>query len=155
VRVKEDNPARLLLYEQSVWISVASVVGALLTVVYVITDRAWKGLLGAGLFLVFGLAFWRTARVEFDKVKRSVTIDRTDVFRRRRTRLSFDDIEDVIVEADQPEASPEPPCRVVLRTRSGPLPLTRGFYGSYPVHNLIRERALQALAHEAAEPRRS
>ena len=145
MKVKEDTAARLLLYEQSVWISIVAAAGALLVVVYVVTDRAWKGLIGAGLFFIFGLGFWRTARVEFDKVRRNITIDRMDLFARCRLRVPFDDIEDVIVEADRPDASSTPPCRVVLKTRTGALPLTAGYSGNYTAYNLIRERALQAL----------
>ena len=153
MKVSEDSSARLVLKDQSVWITTVCGLAAALLVSQILVGRAPASMyVAAGFFALFALVFLRRSRVEFDKSARMVSIDKLQVFKRRRTRLRFDDISDVLIETEPLSATERvPPCRLSLATTQRTLPLTDSYQSDYAHHSVMRNAILQALGRSVSD----
>ena len=99
MRIVENTPERLVLRDRTWWISVICFgAAAVLLIRFAPADRG--ALVGAVLFVVFGLAFLRGTDLVFDKVQTLCTLRRLDVLRIKRLRFAFEDIRDFRVEVE-------------------------------------------------------
>ncbi len=102
MRIVESSPQRLILRDQSIWITAICFAAAAFLAGYAIfrTPAAHGLWLTAFLFAIFGLVFMRRAVVTFDKVTGLCTINKLKVFKRTRLSIPFTDIQDVKIEVE-------------------------------------------------------
>jgi hypothetical protein len=154
VRIARNSSDTLLLKEETVWISVVCAIAALFTFVQGAAHGAFLLFLAGALFIVFGLVFLRTVRVELDKRQRTVTIERMKVFRRSTSRLRFEDIDDVVIETRAMSNGRTAVWRLGFVTRSTTVPLTEVYSGRFRRHEGMRTAVLEALAKPVTDAAR-
>ncbi len=154
MRIVADDPARLVLRDRTLWVSVICLGGALAVTLLVLKRHAPAvQLVPAGLFVLFGLLFLRATDVVFDKVSRRCSIRRLDVLRVRRQALPFETITDVRVEPI-PMSSDQVivPCRLALLTAEGAVPLTASYEPDFERHEAMRETIVGAVFANRPRP---
>jgi hypothetical protein len=145
MRITEDSPDRLVLQEQTIWVSVICGTAALWVGAVSVLHQAWRPLVGAALFACFGILFIRKSRVDISRSKHTVTIATTRPFSRRTVQLNFDDIKDVAIEPDAMQSNRTPSCRLAFTTSSGSQALSEVYSGGYASNESMRESVLAAL----------
>lgn len=146
----EDSPQRLVLQDQTAWIAMLCFGAALFMAVLSLKQGHGLGsiLVPAALFAVFGIAFLSTARIVFDRDRRSIEIRRFTSFRSIRQTLGFDEVKDV--EIQQSTGRRTPMCRLALVTASGSVPLTNVYGPNLAHYEAMRIAILRALGLSAA-----
>ena len=153
MRISEDTPDRLRLADRTLWLSAVPVGAAMILVGGAIYDSEPRLLITAGLFLVFALLCLRMTDVTFDKVARTCSIRRLDVFRVTRIELAFDDILDARVELEpMPDDPAVPSCRLGLVTTSAIIPLTAAYEPSQERYEAMRAAALDVVFNGRPRP---
>jgi len=154
MRIVENTPARLVLRDRTLWISIICfAAGAAPMAFFSGVVAIWRLLGGAALFFIFGLLTLRASDVIFDKVARTCDISRFDVLRRKRVHLGFSDIVDVRVERERMETDRRAAlCRLSLVTDAAVLPLTAGYSPGPERFDAMRNAILGALLPHAASP---
>jgi hypothetical protein len=151
MRVTDDSSQRLVLRDQTLWISVICAAAALSIGAVSLLHQTWRPLAAAALFAVFGILFIRKSRVEINRSEHTVTIETTKPFSRRTVRLKFDDIKDVAIEADAIQDNRTPSCRLAFTTSSGSQPLSEVYSGRYERYESMRENVLAALGRPVVD----
>jgi hypothetical protein len=154
MRIVENTPARLVLRDRTVWLSIICFAAAFLPLPFLSDVVApWRLLGGFAPFFIFGLLTLRTSEVVFDKAARTCDINRFDMLRRKRTHLVFADIVDVRVEREPTEMDRRAAlCRLSLVTDASALPLTAGYSGGPERFDAMRKAILGALSRDVASP---
>jgi hypothetical protein len=154
MRISEDTPDHLRLADRmALWMSAICLGSAMILVGGAIYDSEPRLLITAGLFLLFALLFLRTSDVTFDKLTRTCSIRRLDVFRVTRKQFGFDDILDARIEVDPMSDNPAMPgCRLSLVTTSGIVQLTAGYESDYEHYNAMRAAVLDATFKNRQRP---
>ncbi|HWW20584.1 MAG TPA: hypothetical protein VNZ06_07245 [Steroidobacteraceae bacterium] len=151
MRITEDSPDRLVLQEQTIWISVICGAAAVWIGAVSVLHQAWRPLVGAALFACFGILFIRKSRVEISRSTHTVIIKITKPFNWRTVRLRFDEVKDVVIEPDAMQSNRTPSCRLALTTSSGSQPLSEVYSGGYVRYESMRESVLAALGRPIAD----
>jgi hypothetical protein len=151
VRIMENSARRLVLYEQTVWISVVCVLAAMVMLYQSWASHRWGGLVSAGFFALFALISLRTSRAQFDKHARVATLDKMRIFKRSSFRLLFDEISDVVIETDGLGDGPAPSCRLSLQTNDGSRLLTDGYSSGYGNYVVMRFAILETLGRPVSD----
>lgn len=129
MRIVENDSRRIVLRDGTLLLSVISLFVAVATVAI----GAAKGfglqlLVPAALFALFGLMFLRSSRIVVDKVARSCTVRRREMWRLTEDQLPFDHIEDVSIDIFMGgKWGHVVTCRLILASARGPVPLSSGF----------------------------
>ncbi|HEV2212557.1 MAG TPA: hypothetical protein VGS99_04345 [Gammaproteobacteria bacterium] len=153
MKFAEDSAQRLVLKDQTFWLSVIFGVVVLWVLYAEVVQHAPCGLLLSGAFFaLFALLCLRSSRIEFDKATRVACVTKLQVLRRTRNEFRFDDIQDVAIEAEPLPGHRNPPCRLCLVTPKGSLPLTDAYAGSYSLHEALRLTILKALGRPVSDP---
>lgn len=128
MRIVENSSSRLVLKDQTYWITIVCFAAALFGAGYFALHRDdLRELIPAVLFAAFGLAFLHSTDVVFDKIDRRCLVRRRDVTRLTRTELLFHDISDIKVDVSALGSKGDVSCRLALQTASGAMPLTASF----------------------------
>jgi hypothetical protein len=151
MRITEDSPRRLVLRDQTLWLSAICAATAVLIAAVSFLQQIWRGLITATIFAVFGILLVRKSRVEINRSELTVTIETTKPFSRRSVRLKFDDIKDVAIEADAIQDNRTPSCRLAFTLTSGSQPLSEVYSGRYEVYEAMREKVLAALGRPVVD----
>jgi len=152
MRIARNTADALLLKEETVWIGVVCGIAATFIFLQAAAHRAWVEFAAGGLFAIFGLVFLRTVRVELDKLRRGVTIRRMRTFQTSTCRLSFDDIDDVVIETSAMSNSRTAVCRLAFVTHAGTVPLTDVYSGSFRQCDSMRIAVLKTLNKPVPDP---
>ena len=149
MRIVEQSATRLVLKDRTLWISVVCfAAGAAIVYVALSQHKAANAYVSAALFLVFGLAFLQSTDVVLDCAQRNLSLNRLAVFRRTRSRYSFDDISDVQVQASPgQDFHGAVSCRLALVTREAVVPLSVSYQPDLPRHEAMRRAMLDVLGH--------
>jgi hypothetical protein len=145
MRIAENSPERLLLKEETVWVSVICGLAAGWLFVGGVPRTGWKAALIASVFFLFGLAFFRTARVTFDRAQQLALIEQRTVFRRRAVTVPFAEIQDVLIDVSSAGRRGTPATRLVLSTPAGAQPLATVYTSSFATHARVRIAVLEFL----------
>ncbi len=148
MRIVENSPQRLILRDQSIWITaVCFAAAAFLAGFAAFRASTAHGLwLTAFLFAIFGLVFLRRAVVEFDKLTGLCTINKLKVFKRTRLSIPFTDIQDVKIEVEPLNLGSEREHYALsLTTSSRIVPLSVTYEPGIGHFNEIRAAILETL----------
>jgi hypothetical protein len=151
MRITENSAERLVLKEQTVWISVVCALGAMVMLYQSWAKHLWGGLVSAGFFALFALIMHRTSRAEFDKHTRVATLGQLRTFKRSSFSLVFDDITDVIIESDALGDGPAPSCRLSIQTSGGARPITDSYSSDYGGYVVMRIAILETLGRPVTD----
>ena len=145
MRIVENTPQRLVLRDRTWWISAVCFGAAgLLLVRLAPADRG--ALVGAILFVVFGVAFLRSTDLVLDKYQALCSLRRLDVLRVKRLRFAFEDIRDVRVEVEPMAGeSHVVSCRLALVTADGVTPLTASYEPDLDRYNRMRDVLMETV----------
>jgi hypothetical protein len=157
VRIVRNSSQSLMLRDQSIWITVLCFASAAFLLIYQIVRQVQSNLwLTAGIFVLFGLAFFRQSTVEFDKTAQLCSVSTRSVFKRSRHRIRFADIRDVRVDAEPLSASLQREnYRLGLVTSSGVIALSDTYEPNLLHHTELRRTIFEALGRQeegTAEP---
>jgi hypothetical protein len=141
MRIAENDQARLVLRDSSLWISWICFAAAVALAVNFATRPADPRLLVPPVLLaVFGVGFFRSSDLTFDKMTRTCVLRRRDLARVRRTAFPFGEITDVRVEirlgGDRARILM---CRLNLIKGSETLPLTASYAPGLARYEALRE----------------
>jgi hypothetical protein len=151
VRIAANTPERLVLKEETVWVSAVCALGGAWLLVAGVPRTGWKAGLMAAFFMLCGLAFFRTARVTFDRAGQCVLIEQRNVFRRTSSSVAFGDIEDVVIELSSANRRGTPATRLVLKTTTGAQPLAGVYSSSFGAHTRVRIAVLEFLGKPVSD----
>ena len=153
MRITEDTPSRLVLRDRTLWISLACFAGTAVLLVRLAGGWDKSLLIGAALFLAFGLPFLRTTDLVFDKMERVCSLRRLDMLKVTRLVLPFREIQDIRVEVEpQAGGSHVILCRFSLVTASAATPLTIAYEPDLERYNNMRESILDTVFAGANRP---
>src|SRR5438309_11277816 len=127
MRIVEDNAERLVLRDRTYWTSLACWAAAAPIAIFALTHHEPKAWGSAARSLMFGVAFFRNSMVVFDRRRRACTVKRQDLWRIKRTAISFDDIGDVLIETMIDDDPATVACRLSLATREGHVLLSSSY----------------------------
>jgi hypothetical protein len=144
VRIAEDSPQRLVLRDRTLWIGVLFLFAAVFLVYMSFRQPHPAGMwVGAGLFVLFGLAFFSASDVVFDRATGEVTLIRLMLWRRSQRVLRFSEIKEVQIEDSPGERVPT--CRLALVTAERSFPLTTVYDQGRKSYEEMRAAVLRAL----------
>src|SRR5512140_2463767 len=99
MRIAENSPRRLVLNDQSIWMTALCFTAGILLVVVPLAAHAGRANVWLPLlFVVFGLAFFRSSTVKLDRATQLCILNKLSVTHRSRVRIPFADIQDVNIE---------------------------------------------------------
>ena len=152
MRIVEDSPQRLVLRDQSIWITAACAASsAFLLYELYINQRLGTQAAIVLLFAFFGFAFLRVSNIEFDKVSQVCILSKLSVFKRTRLTIRFADIADVKIDIEPLNTdSQRENCRFSLATASSVIPLSDIYQPDIKRYNEIRNTILEALGKQEA-----
>jgi hypothetical protein len=156
MRIIENTPARLMLRDRTLRISVVCFAGAGFQVAsFAAHGGEWSQLVLAALAVALGLPFLRATDVTFDKIRRTCTLRRFDIIRAMRKQLAFRDIRDIRVDVcpgNDSDDSDGISCRLSLVTASGVVPMTVCYEPDLSRHNAMRDMLLDTLFGDSPRP---
>jgi hypothetical protein len=154
MRIVEDTSSRLVLRDRSLWLSWFMFGLAVVSVVWVLAQRADpRQLLLGAVWLGFGLAFLRATDAVFDMERGVCHLRRRDIWRVTQRELAFADITDVRVEPMPLDDADGPiSCRLSLVTAAGAVPLTATYQPGLESFEAMRGVILDALFPGRAKP---
>lgn len=146
MRIAEDSPQRLVLRDRTLWIGVLLVFAAAFLVYMSLRQAHPAGMwVGAGLFVLFGLAFFSASDVVFDRSTGEVTLTRLVLWRRSQRVLRFSEIKGVEIQESPGERVPT--CRLALVTAERSFPLTTVYDRGRKDYEAMRAAVLRAMGH--------
>jgi membrane protein YdbS with pleckstrin-like domain len=157
MRISENSYQRLVLRDESIWITAICIAAAAVLVVASLLAGAgraspWVSL----LFILFGLAFLRSSTITFDKVEQACHLSKLSSLKRSRAHIPFADIQDVEIQPEPLNAdSQQTSYRLSLTTASGGVPLSDTYEPNFARYSEIRRAILQMLNRQdalAAQP---
>jgi hypothetical protein len=151
MRIAENTPERLVLKEETLWVSVLCGLAAGWLLVGGVPRTGWKAAAVAGFFLLFGFAFFRTARVTFDRAQQLALIEQRVVFRRTACTVPFKDIEDVLIDVSSAEHRGTAATRLLLATTAGAKPLAPMYTSGFAAHTRVRIAVLEFLGRPVSD----
>ena len=148
MRVVENSQDRLVLRDRTAWMTVVCWSTALFYGGFAwsggIAD--WRAALVPAFLVLCGLICLRTTLLELDRGQRTLTLKRLRIFRRTTNVIAFDEVSDVLVEADPMSDHPGSPlCRLCLVTRAGRVPTTESYEPGPERFSAMQEALRQAL----------
>jgi hypothetical protein len=151
MRIVEDSPQRLVLRDQSIWITAICVVASafLLYELYINQEIGTQAAIVL-FFALFGFAFLRISNIEFDKVSQVCILNKFSVFKGIRLTIRFADITDIKIDIEPLTDSQRENCRLSLATASGMIPLSDIYQPDIKRYNEIRNTILEALGKQEA-----
>jgi hypothetical protein len=136
MHITRETPQELVVVHGSIWLSVlCAAAGLVLTCVAIVQCKP-KGLLAAGLFLLFAALSARHITFTFDNMQRLVSWTGRKLFKVESGIIRFDDITDITVEALAGDTGIT--RRLAILTPRGSTPMAYAYSG---VGNLARMRA--------------
>lgn len=155
MRIVEDVPGRLLLRDRTLWVSVVCWAAALVIIAFALTRHDTKALLSAAVCVAFGVAFFRSSDVVFDKTARCCTIQRRDMWKVSRTVVPFGKIKNVLVD-QMLDHDGVTTCRLSLAMTDGEIALSSSYEPDFERFETMRRRVAEAIFREdppaAADP---
>ncbi len=150
MRISEDSPQRLVVRDQSTWITALCFIAAVfLLIVPVIAGEGFGNIWLALLFIGFGLPFLRSSTAEFDKATQVCTFSKLTVVKRSRIRIPFADVRDVKLEVEPLNSSAQRPKYLLsLVTASGMIPLSDAYEPNLDRQDRIRKVILEAVGKQ-------
>jgi hypothetical protein len=141
MRIAENDQARLVLRDSSLWISwICFAAVAALAVNFASHPADARLLIPPAFFAVFGVAFFRSSDLTFDKMTRTCVLRRRDLARVRRMAFGFGEVSDVRVEVRLGgDRSRILMCRLNLIKGSETLPLTASYAPGLARYEALRE----------------
>ena len=150
MRISEDSAQRLVVQDQSTWITaLCFIAAAFILIVPVIAGEGFVNIWLALLLVGFGLAFLRSSTAEFDKATQVCTFSKRTVIKRSRIRIPFSDIRDVKLEVEPLNSSAQQPnYQLSLATPSGMIPLSDAYEPNQDRQDQIRKAILEAVGRQ-------
>lgn len=152
MRIVENSPTRIVVRDRTSWISIVLGAGAIFVAVLAISRGEPKALISAGLCIVFAIAFLRTSDVIFDKVARSCTLKRRDMWRITRKVVQFASIEDVLIDTMVSDAPGGIAYRLSLSTSEGAVPFSATYEPGQDRYREMRMVIVNAVFGQATAP---
>lgn len=154
MRIAENDQARLVLRDSSVWISwICFAAAAGLAVTFASRPADPRLVIPPVLLALFGVGFFRSSEVTFDKMTRTCVVRRRDLARVRRTAFPFGEITDVRVEVrlggDHARILM---CRLNLIRGAETLPLTASYQPGLARYEALRETLADVTFAGRARP---
>lgn len=156
MRITERSPQRLVLKDQTIWITALCFAAAGFLAGYAILGTASASMGSAAangpwvtavLFAIFGLGFLRTSVVEFDQASGLCKVSKLNVFKRTRLSIPFTDIQDVKIEVEPLNvASERENYALSLVTSSRIVPLSSTYEPGIGHFDEIRAAILEILS---------
>jgi hypothetical protein len=153
MRIVEDSPGRLVLRDRTLWVSIVCWAAALVITPFALARHEPTALISAALCAAFGVAFFRSSDVVFDKVARSCTIQRRDMWKLSRTVVPFDQIKNVLVQQMiDHDSSNVATCRLSLATADSEIPLSSSYEPDLERFETMRSRIAETVFGQGRAP---
>ncbi len=148
MRIVEDSPEKLVVKDQSNWLTAVCFAAAAFLVGFAILGNGQHTnvLFTAAVFAAFGAAFLRGFTAEFDKVQQVCKLSSFNIIRRTKRTIPFSEVDDVKLEADRLNIRSQARYRLVLTSPSGPIPLGDSYDAGLAHFESVRQAILNALA---------
>ena len=152
MRIVENSPNRVVLRDRTAWISFVCGGAAVIIAAIAISRGEPKALISAALFAMFAIAFLRTSDVIFDKVARSYTLRRRDMWRVTRKVIPFASIKDVLIDTMVSDAPGATFYRLSLSTSEGDVPFSVSYEADADRFEQMRSVLVNAIFGQASAP---
>lgn len=153
MRIVENDGHRLVLHDQTYWVTYACVGASLFAAFFALKLSDPRALMPAALFALFGLVFLRSSDVIFDKGAQICTVRRRDLWRVKRREIPFHDISGVFIDTKMVDTNYSVvSCRMSLQTHNGDFPLTASFEPSLERYRDMRQAILSTVFADRSHP---